>query len=162
MPSAGLCVRFLLYLTLIIYCPENFIIIFIKKSFPSNRIPIWYSIIGCSSEYPVNRVLVAIPIIFPFICKEFEILHTQKIHVICDWMMFEKHVGIYFALLYILDGEKCLICNRTTMTGINYGVESCSNCKVRGQVFIHCTVVPLYKATLIRPDIRFTETVKYY
>jgi hypothetical protein len=37
MPSAGLCVRFLLYLTLIIYCPENFIIIFIKKSFPSNR-----------------------------------------------------------------------------------------------------------------------------
>jgi hypothetical protein len=40
MPSAGLCVRFLLYLTLIIYCPENFIIIFIKKSFPSNRIPI--------------------------------------------------------------------------------------------------------------------------
>jgi hypothetical protein len=40
-PSAGLCVRFLLYLTLIIYCPENFIIIFIKKSFPSNRIPIF-------------------------------------------------------------------------------------------------------------------------
>jgi hypothetical protein len=40
MPSAGLCVRYLLYLTLIIYCPENFIIIFIKKSLPSNRIPI--------------------------------------------------------------------------------------------------------------------------
>jgi hypothetical protein len=40
MQSAGLCVRFLLYLTLIIYCPEKFIIIFIKKSFPSNRIPI--------------------------------------------------------------------------------------------------------------------------
>ena len=40
MPSAGLCVRFLLYLTLIIYCPENFINIFLKKSFPSNRIPL--------------------------------------------------------------------------------------------------------------------------
>jgi hypothetical protein len=40
MPSAGLCVRFLLYLTLIIYCPENVIIIFIKKSFSSNRIQI--------------------------------------------------------------------------------------------------------------------------
>jgi hypothetical protein len=40
MPSAGLFVRFLLYLTLIIYCLENVIIIFIKKSFPSNRIPI--------------------------------------------------------------------------------------------------------------------------
>ena len=40
MPSAGLYVRFLLYLTLIIYCPENLIIIFIKKGFPSNRIQI--------------------------------------------------------------------------------------------------------------------------
>ena len=37
MPSAGLCVRFLLYLTLIIYCPENFIIIFIKKVVFDNR-----------------------------------------------------------------------------------------------------------------------------
>ena len=29
---------------------------FHKKSFPSNRIPIWYSIIVCLIEYPVNRV----------------------------------------------------------------------------------------------------------
>jgi len=55
-----------------------------------------------------------------------------------------------------------MICSRTTMIGINYGVESCSNCKVRGQIFIHCTVVPLYKATLIRPDFRFTDIVKYF
>jgi hypothetical protein len=63
MPSAGLCVQFLLhvYLTLIIYCPENFIIIFIKKVFWVTEYRFWYSIIGRSSEYPVNRVLVAIP-----------------------------------------------------------------------------------------------------
>ena len=56
MPSAGLCVRFLLYLTLIIYCPEHFIIIFIKKSFPSNRIPILVF-----DNRMFDRVLVAIP-----------------------------------------------------------------------------------------------------
>jgi hypothetical protein len=62
MPSAGLCVRFLLYLTLIIYCPENFIIIFIKKSFPSNRIPIL--VLDNRMFERVNRVLVAIPNIY--------------------------------------------------------------------------------------------------
>jgi hypothetical protein len=35
MSSVGLCVQFLLYPTLIIYCPENCIIIFIEKRFPS-------------------------------------------------------------------------------------------------------------------------------
>jgi hypothetical protein len=67
MPSAGLCVRFLLYLTLIIYCPENFIIIFIKKVFRVTEYRFWYSIIGRSTEYSVNRVLVAIPSINIFI-----------------------------------------------------------------------------------------------
>jgi hypothetical protein len=61
MPSAGLCVRFLLYLTLIIYCPDNFIIIFIKKSFPSNRIPILVFDNRMFDRVPGNRVLVAIP-----------------------------------------------------------------------------------------------------
>jgi hypothetical protein len=45
-------------LTVIIYCPENFIINnnFIKKSFPSNRIPILVF-----DNRTFNRVLVAIP-----------------------------------------------------------------------------------------------------
>ena len=32
-----------------------------KKVFRVTEYRFWYSIIGCSSEYPVNRVLVAIP-----------------------------------------------------------------------------------------------------
>jgi ABC-type dipeptide/oligopeptide/nickel transport system permease component len=34
---------------------------FHKKVFRVTEYRFWYSIIGCSSEYPVNRVLVAIP-----------------------------------------------------------------------------------------------------
>ena len=42
----------------------KFNIIFIKKVFRVTEYRFWYSIIGCSSEYPVNRVLVAIPNIY--------------------------------------------------------------------------------------------------
>jgi hypothetical protein len=66
MPSAGLCVQFLLYLTLIIYCLENFIIIFIKISFPSNRIPILVFDNRMFERVPGNRVLAAIPNTYRF------------------------------------------------------------------------------------------------
>ena len=60
MSSVGLCVQFLLYQTLIIYSPENCIIIFIKKRFPSNRIPILV-FDNRTFERVLNRVLVVIP-----------------------------------------------------------------------------------------------------
>ena len=47
MPSAGLCVRSLLYLTLIIYCPENVIIIFIKKVFRVTEYRFWLTGTRC-------------------------------------------------------------------------------------------------------------------
>jgi hypothetical protein len=79
MPSAGLCVRFLSYLTLIIYCPENFIIIFIKKNFfRVTEYRFWYSIIGCSSEYPVNWVLVKCTLIILFLA---ELLNSEHIYL---------------------------------------------------------------------------------
>ena len=56
-----MCTISIISITLIIYCPENFIIIFIKKVFRVTVYRFWYSIIGRSSKYPVNRVLVAIP-----------------------------------------------------------------------------------------------------
>jgi hypothetical protein len=89
MQSAGLCVRFLLYLTLIIYCPEHFIIIFIKKKvFRVTEYRFWYSIIGCSSEYPVNWVLVAIPsIFFNIMTKKFELIYKiMMIYNYYIWM----------------------------------------------------------------------------
>jgi hypothetical protein len=63
MPSACLCVRFLLYLTLCNYLLSGkFYHYFHEKVFRVTEYRFWYSIIGCASEYPVNRVLVAIPI----------------------------------------------------------------------------------------------------
>jgi hypothetical protein len=65
MSSVGLCVQFLLYPTLIIYCPENCIIIFIEKRFLSNRIPILVFDNRTFERVPGNRVLVVIPILNP-------------------------------------------------------------------------------------------------
>jgi hypothetical protein len=64
MPSAGLCVRFLLHcISNINYLLSGkFYHYFHKKNvFQVTEYRFWYSIIGCSSEYPVNRVLIAIP-----------------------------------------------------------------------------------------------------
>ena len=54
MSSVGSCVQCLLYPTLIIYCPENCIIIFIKKHFPSNRIPILVVLVAIPNIYGMN------------------------------------------------------------------------------------------------------------
>jgi hypothetical protein len=91
MPSAGLCVRFLLYLTLIIYCPEIFFIIFLKKVFRVTEYRFWYSIIGRSSEYPVNRVLVAIPNIY---------IYILRIKFFKDKNQYQERLGIYSLFSY--------------------------------------------------------------